>query len=38
MEFIKAKNRTYARDTGVEFAEGFKVERTLGIRDLMTLD
>lgn len=38
LEFIRAKNRIYARDIGAEFAEGFKVERTLGIRDLMTLD
>lgn len=38
MEFIKAKNRTYARDIGVDFAEGFKVERTIGIRDLLKLD
>lgn len=37
LEFIKAKNRTYARDTAVEFAEGFVVERTMGVNDLLTL-
>ncbi|MBK8348307.1 MAG: bacillithiol biosynthesis deacetylase BshB1 [Saprospiraceae bacterium] len=37
IEFIKAKNRTYARDIGVEYAEAFTVERTIGVSDLFDL-
>jgi bacillithiol biosynthesis deacetylase BshB1 len=37
IEFIKAKNRTYARDIGVEYAEAFTVERTIGVKDLLEL-
>ncbi len=37
LDFIKAKNRTFARDIGVEYAEGFKVERTLGVKNLFDL-
>jgi bacillithiol biosynthesis deacetylase BshB1 len=37
IEFIKAKNRTYARDIGTEYAEGFTVERTIGVNNLFDL-
>ena len=37
IEFIKAKNRTYARDIGAEYAEGFTVERTIGVNNLFDL-
>ena len=37
IEFIKAKNRTYARDIGVEYAEGFTVERNIGVKNLFDL-
>ncbi|MFZ1455436.1 MAG: bacillithiol biosynthesis deacetylase BshB1 [Saprospiraceae bacterium] len=37
IEFIKAKNRTYGRDIGAEFAEGFSVERTIGVNNLFDL-
>ena len=37
IEFIKAKNRTYARDIGVEYAEGFNVERNIGVKNLFDL-
>lgn len=37
LEFIKSKNKTYARDIDVEFAEGFIVERCPGVNDLFDL-
>ncbi|MEO5645823.1 MAG: bacillithiol biosynthesis deacetylase BshB1 [Bacteroidia bacterium] len=37
METVKAKMRVYARDIQVEFAEGFTVERTIGVDDLVKL-
>jgi bacillithiol biosynthesis deacetylase BshB1 len=37
IEFIKAKNRTYARDIGAEYAEGFTVERIIGVNNLFDL-
>ncbi|MEM9546847.1 MAG: bacillithiol biosynthesis deacetylase BshB1 [Bacteroidota bacterium] len=37
MDFMKAKNRAYARQIGVEYAEGFTVDRDLGIRNLFDL-
>jgi N-acetylglucosamine malate deacetylase 1 len=37
IEFIKAKNRAYGRDIGVDFAEGFTVERNMGVKDLFDL-
>jgi len=37
IDFIKAKNRTYARDIGVEYAEGFTVQRTIGVNNLFDL-
>ena len=37
IEFIKAKNRTYARDIGVEYAEGFTVDRVVGVSNLFDL-
>lgn len=37
MELVKAKMRVFGRDIQVEFAEGFTVERTIGVDDLITL-
>jgi len=37
LDFIQAKNKTYARDIGAEYAEGFKVERTIGVKNLFDL-
>ncbi len=37
LDFIQAKNKTYARDIGTEYAEGFKVERTIGVKNLFDL-
>jgi N-acetylglucosamine malate deacetylase 1 len=37
IEFIKAKNRAYGRDIGVDFAEGFTVERNIGVKNLFDL-
>jgi N-acetylglucosamine malate deacetylase 1 len=37
LEYIKAKDRTYARDIGVEYAEGFTVERNIGVKNLFDL-
>lgn len=37
MDFLRAKAATYGRDAGFTYAEGFTVERTIGIKDLFTL-
>ncbi len=37
IEFLRAKARTYGRSAGFEFAEGFNVTRTPGVRDLFAL-
>lgn len=37
LEFIKAKMRTYGRHIGVEYAEGYTVNRTIGASDLFNL-
>ncbi len=37
IETVKGKNRTFGRDIQVEFAEGFNVERTIGVEDLLSL-
>ncbi len=37
METVKAKMRIYGRDIQAEFAEGFTVERTIGVDDLLLL-
>jgi len=37
MESIKAKNRVFGRPIGVDFGEGFNVERTPGVKDLFDL-
>jgi N-acetylglucosamine malate deacetylase 1 len=37
MEMVKSKMRVFGRDIQVEFAEGFTVERTIGVEDLLTL-
>lgn len=37
LEFIKAKMRTFGRHSGVEYAEGFTVNRTIGTSDLFHL-
>jgi LmbE family N-acetylglucosaminyl deacetylase len=37
MESVKAKMRVFGRDIQVEFAEGFTVERTIGVEDLVQL-
>ena len=36
-DFLKAKARTYGREAGLEFAEGFNVARTPGVQDLFSL-
>lgn len=38
MDFLKAKAAAYGRSAGFEFAEGFNVARTPGVRDLFDLD
>jgi bacillithiol biosynthesis deacetylase BshB1 len=37
LEHVKAKMRVFGRDIQVEFAEGFTVERIIGVEDLITL-
>lgn len=37
IDFIKAKNKSYARDIGVEYAEAFTVERNIGVKNLFDL-
>ncbi|MFT6336088.1 MAG: bacillithiol biosynthesis deacetylase BshB1 [Saprospiraceae bacterium] len=37
LEFNRAKNRTYGRDINAEYAEGFTIERTIGVKDLFDL-
>ena len=37
MEFLDAKMRVFGRSIGVEFAEGYNVNRTVGIDNFMTL-
>ena len=37
LEFIKAKNRSYGRDAGFEYAEAFNVKRNIGVTDLFHL-
>ena len=37
LESIKAKNRVFGRPAGVDFAEGFNVERTPGVKDIFDL-
>ena len=37
IESIKAKNRVFGRPAGLDFAEGFNVERTPGVKDLFDL-
>jgi N-acetylglucosamine malate deacetylase 1 len=36
-EFLFAKARAYGRDINADFAEGFTVERTIGVEDIMKL-
>ncbi len=37
MEFVKSKMRIYGRDILIEYAEGFTVERAVGVEDMMLL-
>ncbi len=37
LEFIKARMREFGRPIGAEFAEGFTVERTIGVSNLFDL-
>ncbi|MCB0614395.1 MAG: bacillithiol biosynthesis deacetylase BshB1 [Phaeodactylibacter sp.] len=37
IDFLRAKARTYGRDAGFEYAEGFNVARTPGVNDLFSL-
>ncbi len=37
MDFMRAKNRAYARSIGVDYAEGFTVGRDIGVRNLFDL-
>ncbi len=36
-DFIKGRMANYGRPIGVEYAEGFTVERYLGVEDLLSL-
>lgn len=38
IEFIKGRMRGFGRDASAEFAEGFNVERTIGVKNLFDLD
>jgi hypothetical protein len=37
LEFIKARARSYGRQIGAEFGEGFTVSRPIGVPDLLDL-
>ena len=37
LEYNRAKNRAYGRDINAEYAEGFTIERTIGVKDLFDL-
>ncbi len=37
MDFLRAKAQTYGRAAGFEYAEGFNISRTPGVRDLFDL-
>lgn len=37
LDFLRAKNRVFARDINVEYAEAFNIERTIGVKDLFDL-
>lgn len=37
VDFLHAKARSYGRATGFEYAEGFNVARTMGVKDLFDL-
>ncbi|MEM9919153.1 MAG: bacillithiol biosynthesis deacetylase BshB1 [Bacteroidota bacterium] len=37
LDFIRARARTFGRPAGFEFAEGFNVQRTIGVKDLFDL-
>ncbi len=38
IEFLKGRMRDFGRDISAEFAEGFTVERTIGVRNLYDID
>lgn len=37
IEYVRAKNRAYGRDIGVEYAEAFNVDRNIGVKNLFDL-
>ena len=37
LDFVKAKARSFGRNIGVEFAEGFTVSREIGVKDLFDI-
>jgi len=37
LDFVKSKNRTYARDIKVDFAEAFTIKRDIGVTNLFNL-
>lgn len=37
LDFIEARARNFGRDIGAKYAEGFNVERTIGVNDLFNL-
>lgn len=37
MDFMRSKNQAYGRDIRAAYAEGFTVERTMGVKDLFDL-
>jgi len=38
IEFLKGRMRDFGRDISVDFAEGFSVERTIGVKSLFDID
>lgn len=37
MDYMRSKNQTYGRDINVDYAEGFTVDRTIGVNNLFDL-
>jgi len=37
MDFMRSKNQAYGRDIGAEYAEGFTVDRNIGVKNLFDL-
>ena len=37
MDYMKSKNQSYGRDINADYAEGFTVDRTIGVQNLFDL-